>query len=147
MRALTAAPETRGAPTLSASPSPSASTWSSTSSVPTSAGSFSTLIFSPALTRYCLPPVLMTAYMNIRSSRKKHEIIHVLSGCGQRQLWYPRSGRAPLPGAIPVHIAASPPSQLDAIRLVISDDMQAVDAIIRRRLDSDVLLIRRIAEY
>jgi octaprenyl-diphosphate synthase len=46
-----------------------------------------------------------------------------------------------------VHIAASFPSQLDAIRSVISEDMRAVDALIRRRLDSDVVLIRHIAEY
>ena len=43
--------------------------------------------------------------------------------------------------------ASSPPTQLDAIRSVIADDMRSVDAIIRRRLDSDVVLIRRIAEY
>jgi octaprenyl-diphosphate synthase len=40
---------------------------------------------------------------------------------------------------------ASP--HLDAIQAVIAEDMRAVDALIRRRLDSDVLLIRRIAEY
>ena len=43
--------------------------------------------------------------------------------------------------------ASSHPTQLDAIRTVIADDMRSVDAIIRRRLDSDVVLIRRIAEY
>src|SRR5436305_1597922 len=32
-------------------------------SAPTSASSSSTLIVSPAATLYCLPPVLMTAYM------------------------------------------------------------------------------------
>src|SRR5450759_4819367 len=55
--------------------------------------------------------------------------------------------RGSLPVQIPVSIAASPLSQLDAIRSVIDDDMRAVDALIRRRLDSDVILIRRIAEY
>jgi octaprenyl-diphosphate synthase len=39
------------------------------------------------------------------------------------------------------------PAQLEAIQGVIADDMRAVDALIRRRLDSDVVLIRQIAEY
>src|SRR5262245_20501408 len=39
------------------------------------------------------------------------------------------------------------PTRLDAIQAVIAEDMSAVDALIRRRLDSDVVLIRRIAEY
>lgn len=63
---------------------------------------------------------------------------------------WPQSGTSS-PGASPVDIAASPaassPSQLDAIRSVIAEDMRAVDEIIRRRLDSDVVLVRRIAEY
>ena len=37
--------------------------------------------------------------------------------------------------------------QLDPILSLIAADMQAVDALIRRRLDSDVVLIRQIAEY
>jgi len=37
--------------------------------------------------------------------------------------------------------------QLDSVRSLIDADMQAVDALIRRRLDSDVVLIRQIAEY
>ncbi len=37
--------------------------------------------------------------------------------------------------------------QLDSVRSLIDVDMQAVDALIRRRLDSDVVLIRQIAEY
>jgi octaprenyl-diphosphate synthase len=40
-----------------------------------------------------------------------------------------------------------PSSQLDVIHGVIADDMRVVDSIIRRRLESDVVLIRRIAEY
>jgi len=36
---------------------------------------------------------------------------------------------------------------LEPIRLLIATDMQAVDALIRRRLESDVVLIRQIAEH
>jgi octaprenyl-diphosphate synthase len=47
--------------------------------------------------------------------------------------------------------AQTPPAPvqapLEAIQAVIAEDMRSVDALIRRRLDSDVLLIRRIAEY
>ena len=36
---------------------------------------------------------------------------------------------------------------LETFRAVIADDMRAVDAVIRRRLDSDVVLVRQVAEY
>jgi octaprenyl-diphosphate synthase len=36
---------------------------------------------------------------------------------------------------------------LDPIRALIAGDMDAVDALIRRRLDSDVPLVRQVAEY
>jgi octaprenyl-diphosphate synthase len=36
---------------------------------------------------------------------------------------------------------------LDPIRRLVADDMTAVDAVIRRRLDSDVVLVRQVAEY
>jgi len=36
---------------------------------------------------------------------------------------------------------------LDPIRALIARDMEAVDGVIRRRLDSDVALIRQVAEY
>jgi hypothetical protein len=62
-RGLDARPASTGVPIFTVSPSPTMSTWSSVISLPTSAGSDSTLSFSPALTRYCLPPVLITAYI------------------------------------------------------------------------------------
>src|SRR5574337_640104 len=62
--ALTTAPATGGRPMLTPAPSPTIRTWSRTTSAPTSAGSCSTLSFSPGATLYCLPPVLTTAYMN-----------------------------------------------------------------------------------
>jgi octaprenyl-diphosphate synthase len=40
-----------------------------------------------------------------------------------------------------------PPLKLDAIHSLIAGDLASVDALIRRRLDSDVVLIRQIAEY
>lgn len=36
---------------------------------------------------------------------------------------------------------------LDSIRALIAEDMASVDALIRRRLDSDVVLVRQVAEY
>jgi octaprenyl-diphosphate synthase len=39
------------------------------------------------------------------------------------------------------------PVSLDPIRALIARDMEAVDALIRRRLDSDVVLVRQVAEY
>ena len=40
-----------------------------------------------------------------------------------------------------------PALKLDAIHSLIAEDMRAVDALIRQRLDSDVVLIRSIAQY
>ncbi len=39
------------------------------------------------------------------------------------------------------------PASLEAIRAPIAADLEQVDAVIRRRLDSDVVLIRTIAQY
>jgi octaprenyl-diphosphate synthase len=39
------------------------------------------------------------------------------------------------------------PASLEAIRAPIAEDLRQVDEVIRRRLDSDVLLIRTIAQY
>jgi octaprenyl-diphosphate synthase len=43
----------------------------------------------------------------------------------------------------PARLSAS----LDPIRALVADDLAAVDALIRRRLDSDVVLVRQVAEY
>src|ERR1700704_864452 len=61
--ASTRAPETVGAPSFTSGPSPTSST-SSSSLAPTSWVSFSTLRRSPCFTRYCFPPVLITAYIS-----------------------------------------------------------------------------------
>ena len=58
----TAAPATVGLPTL-ASPSPPTSSASKESFLPTSPSSSSTRSLSPLETRYCLPPVWITAYI------------------------------------------------------------------------------------
>src|SRR6478736_2968668 len=61
--ATTLTPLRKGAPTRTLSPSPAASTFSKVTLLPSSAPStFSTSSLSPTETRYCLPPVLMTAY-------------------------------------------------------------------------------------
>jgi len=50
--------------------------------------------------------------------------------------------------APPAHGPPRPLSvSLDPIRALIAGDMEAVDALIRRRLDSDVPLVRQVAEY
>src|ERR1700757_171204 len=61
--AFTTAPATRGAPTLMVSPLATSSTSSKLMDAPTSAVRLSTLRDSPGATRYCLPPVLITAYI------------------------------------------------------------------------------------
>jgi octaprenyl-diphosphate synthase len=48
---------------------------------------------------------------------------------------------------IPAPVAAPSGSSLQAVQSVIAEDMRAVDALIRRRLDSDVVLVRQIAEH
>src|SRR6185436_7105107 len=141
------APCTRGAPTFTDSPSPSASTWSSTTSAPTSAVSFSTFTFSPAATRYCLPPVMMTAYMTTPTAEnpKLYMPLWLAVKGGYGMLEAPI--RAPFPVAIPAPVALPQRPSLEAIHSVVADDMRSVDALIRRRLDSDVVLVRRIAEH
>src|SRR3990167_10072772 len=62
--AFTEAPISKGLPTDSLSPSATISTLSSSMALPTSPGMISTFKVSPDVTRYCLPPVLMTAYIN-----------------------------------------------------------------------------------
>src|SRR5438552_16997281 len=62
--AFTSAPETNGAPTLTPSPAPTSSTCSKETLAPTSAASASTRSFAPDSTRYCLPPDLITAYID-----------------------------------------------------------------------------------
>ena len=42
---------------------------------------------------------------------------------------------------------AAPPADLSTIQQLVAPDMQAVDALIRRRLASDVVLINQVAEY
>lgn len=50
---------------------------------------------------------------------------------------------------MPLTAPASPPAAHDPAQILapVAADMQAVDAVIRARLDSDVVLIRTIAEY
>ena len=49
--------------------------------------------------------------------------------------------RAPVLRPVPMSVS------LDPIRALIARDIEEVDAVIRRRLDSDVVLVRQVAEY
>src|SRR5262245_59216343 len=61
--ATTLPPLRNGEPILTLSPCPTSSTLSNSTFAPASAVSFSTRRTDPSLTRYCLPPVEITAYM------------------------------------------------------------------------------------
>src|SRR5437899_655318 len=61
--ALTAAPATSGVPAVEPSPSPTIRTSPNSIVAPGSPASFSTEITSSLATRYCFPPVRITAYM------------------------------------------------------------------------------------
>src|SRR5690606_18937741 len=61
--ATTFAPETSGAPTLGSPEPPTISTSVNSTLAPASPATFSMVMTSSWATRYCLPPVLMTAYM------------------------------------------------------------------------------------
>jgi octaprenyl-diphosphate synthase len=54
---------------------------------------------------------------------------------------------APAPRLSPLRTPLYPLLQPEHLRNLIAADMQAVDAMIRRRLESDVVLIRQVAEY
>ena len=59
---VTEAPLTSGVPTVTSSPSPTSRTRSNVTDAPVSTASFSMTSSLPASTRYCLPPVVTTAY-------------------------------------------------------------------------------------
>src|SRR5699024_8726290 len=61
--AVTLAPSTNGVPTLTSSPLATRITSSKVTELPSSASSFSTNTLSPSATLYCLPPVLIIAYI------------------------------------------------------------------------------------
>src|SRR6185436_3112718 len=65
--ATTLPPLRNGEPILTLSPCPTSSTLSNSTLAPASAVSFSTRKTEPSLTRYCLPPVEITAYMSTRA--------------------------------------------------------------------------------
>src|SRR5262249_52854358 len=127
--AFTFAPETNGVPTFTPSPSPSMSTLSNETAAPTCSGSSSTLICSPDLTRYCLPPVWITAYMGDSSIAKTWNYK------GFPASWSKR--------AVLLFSAMETPSFL----ALVAADMERVDERIRARLGSDVVLVRQVAEH
>src|ERR1700737_1283354 len=85
--ACTCAPLTSGAPTFTPAPSPTRST-SSATLAPTGCSSFSTLRRSPSFTRYCLPPVLITAYIRalLRAFRADCRERSALGGLAGREV-------------------------------------------------------------
>jgi len=72
-----------GAPMVVSAPLPSIRTWSSSTVAPASPASFSTLMTSSLATRYCFPPVWMTAYM----------VCTWVRACWVRACWRPREAR------------------------------------------------------
>src|SRR5688500_2592139 len=95
---------------------------------PTSAPSRSTLITSPCATRYCLPPVLMTAYMACAE--------HVHAGSGHRLRSRPtgRFERGRILAAIPLLSTAA---SVVTLRSVLEPDQQAAEAEPGQRHDPD----------
>src|SRR5712691_8160253 len=61
--ASTRTPATAGVPTVTSAPCPTRCTLVNVTVSPTAPVSFSTSIVSPGLTRYCRPPVVITAYI------------------------------------------------------------------------------------
>src|ERR1700722_11019100 len=61
--ASTLVPSTRGEPILTSAPSPTSRTSANSTVSPGRASSFSTFRTVSLVTRYCLPPVAITAYM------------------------------------------------------------------------------------
>jgi octaprenyl-diphosphate synthase len=61
----------------------------------------------------------------------------------------PARNPALYPGFSPASIvsATAPTPSLDSVRVLLADDLAAVDAIIRQRLNSDVVMIRAVAEH
>src|SRR5258706_12718650 len=114
--ALTSAPETNGAPTLTPSPAPTSSTSSNETLGQSSAASVSTRRLAPDSTRYCLPPDLMTAYI----------------GCVLRP------GKADNYKGIMSFVSMLAP---------VADDMRRVGELVGERLESDVALVRQVAQY
>src|ERR1700733_826672 len=87
---LTTVPSTfpSGVPTIGDDPSEKANTFLNSTALPTSAATFSILTTSPGATRYCLPPVRITAY--IKPPNAITGVINLLgrywiAGCAQTQ--------------------------------------------------------------
>src|SRR5712664_3524197 len=115
--AFTSAPDTSGDAVKVGAPLPTSSTSSNETAAPTSAESASTRSLAPDSTRYCLPPDLITAY---------------IVSCGK-----PRKKTGNYRRLMSFVSMLAP----------VADDMRRVDELIGRRLDSDVPLVRQVAEY
>src|SRR5262245_51508856 len=100
----TLAPDTRGAPTVTLSPSVTIRTSPKDTLPLASPASFSTTILSPLATRYCLPPVLMIANMPGRRKVRRIAQRKALGGGGRyrRRARQRSTRRGPRDGAEPV---------------------------------------------
>src|SRR5580704_1537593 len=165
-----------GVPTLTSAPSPTSSTSPNSTVAPGSASSFSTRSTPSLVTRYCLPPVAMTAYMVIycRSGSESKGRAFYWRAPGAVKLPFPqvRQALSARPRGVPgasIHSPNSPGSAtmrsrpewaasrpkntprramtLEEIRALVDADLRSVDAVIRERLKSAVPLVDRVAEH
>src|SRR5688572_18825441 len=150
--AVTFAPEMNGEPSFASAPSPKSSTWSNSTDAPASAFNVATRSTVPSCTRYCLPPVAITANMEIspmeggglearrrsgnRGRQKRLRILRVTCWRVNRfagTMRGPRSKRKSM--------------NIEEIRSLVSDDLAAVDRLIRARLKSEVALVDQVSTY
>src|SRR6185437_11486379 len=66
--ATTLPPAISGLPSFTSAPSPTSSTWPNSTVAPASASSFSMRSTPSLVTRYCFPPVAITAYIGLKAS-------------------------------------------------------------------------------
>src|SRR6187401_611029 len=133
--ATTLPPLRNGEPILTLSPCPTSSTLSNSTLAPASAVSFSTRNTEPSLTRYCLPPVEITAYMSTRAPDVAED-----PAAKGRAVYGER-------GSLASFSQFSAFKSFASVKTLVDDDLHEVDRVIRTRLASDVVLINQIADY
>src|SRR5687768_12921811 len=128
-------------------PSPTSRTWLNSTMAPASASSFSTRTTVPSLTRYCLPPVAMTAYM-IEWTPKRARNCSEPTLRGQTIRMTPAFPARPFAARMLCRRrGGQEPMQLKDIRALVADDLTAVDAEITAQLASDVALVNQVGDY
>src|SRR5580692_5848419 len=166
--ATTFAVSTYGAPMVTEDPAPTRSTWVNSTLAPWSASSFSIRTTAPSWTRYCLPPVAITAYIfgtprAAKRGRKRAGDCTAWAVQGQTgALPRRRAGPEPKPPALggPHERAALRRTilgtmahsferlmTLEQIRGLVTADFEAVDRVVKQRLHSQVALVDQVATY